>query len=51
MQVNVTDSPTFYIGQEQECRIVERLAKFTVNGVDGWGAAEWQYRNVNDTVL
>lgn len=46
VQVDVIDSPTFYIGNERECRVVERLAKFVVNGVEGWGAAEWQYRNI-----
>lgn len=37
----------FYIGTEAECRIVEQFCEFEVNGVKGWGAAEWQYRHVN----
>lgn len=44
----MVDSPTFYIGKERECRVVERLAKFMVNGVEGWGAAEWQYRHMGE---
>jgi hypothetical protein len=38
-------SPEFYIGDEWEARVVERMAKFIVNGVPGWGIAEWMYRN------
>jgi len=44
-QVKVLLSPEFYIGDEWEARVVERMAKFTVNGVPGWGIAEWMYRN------
>lgn len=39
-------APEFFLGLENECRIVEMMARFTVNGVPGWGAAEWQYRNL-----
>lgn len=45
MQVNVIDSPAFYISKDWDCKVIERLCKFTVNGIDGWGAAEWVYRN------
>ncbi|XP_062541594.1 uncharacterized protein LOC134209615 [Armigeres subalbatus] len=45
MQVRTLSSPEFYIGQESECRIVEQLCHFEVNGMKGWGAAEWQYRH------
>ncbi|XP_058820451.1 uncharacterized protein LOC131682750 [Topomyia yanbarensis] len=37
--------PEFYIGKDSECRIVEQLCNFEVNGLKGWGAAEWQYKN------
>ncbi|EAT39972.1 AAEL008264-PA, partial [Aedes aegypti] len=45
MKVRVVANPEFYIGQESECRIVEQLCHFEVNGLKGWGAAEWQYRH------
>lgn len=35
------------MGAEGEARVVEMYSKFLVNGVSGWGVAEWQYRNVN----
>lgn len=35
-------APEFYLGTDNECRIVEMMSQFTVNGVRGWGAAEWQ---------
>jgi hypothetical protein len=34
------------MGWEWEARIVENLAHFTVNGVAGWGAVEWEYRHL-----
>lgn len=46
VQVHGYLAPEFYLGVENECRIVEMMSKFTVNGVRGWGAAEWQYRNI-----
>lgn len=51
VQVDVKDSPTFFIGDEHESRVVERLCHFNVNGVKGWGAAEWQYRNLNRHII
>ncbi|RZB94432.1 uncharacterized protein BDFB_004454, partial [Asbolus verrucosus] len=48
IQVNVLHSPHFYISKDWESKIVERLCTFSVNGVKGWGAAEWQYRNVDE---
>ncbi|XP_038113152.1 uncharacterized protein LOC6051478 [Culex quinquefasciatus] len=39
--------PEFYIGEESECRIVEQHCRFEVNGLTGWGAAEWQYRHLD----
>lgn len=46
VEVDVIDSPEFYISKDWEGRIVERLCKFKVNGINGWGAAEWMYRNI-----
>ena len=31
------------MGWQWEGRVVEQLAQFTVNGLKGWGAAEWEY--------
>jgi len=42
---HVIESPIFYIGENWEARIHERMCKFTVNGVPGWGISEWNYRN------
>ncbi|XP_018574444.2 uncharacterized protein LOC108913376 [Anoplophora glabripennis] len=46
VKVNVIDSPYFYISKDWEAKIFESLCEFEVNGVKGWGAAEWQYRNI-----
>lgn len=46
MQVQVEEAPIFYIGWEWEARIHERMCKFTVNGVPGWGISEFMYRNM-----
>lgn len=46
VQVDITESAEFFMGWEWEARIVEQLARFTVNGIPGWGAAEWEYRHL-----
>lgn len=45
MRVEVTDTAEFYLGNDWEARIVEKLCRYNVNGVEGWGATEWQYKN------
>lgn len=47
VQVNARHQPELYIGLDAECRIIEQFCDFTVNGIRGWGAAEWQYRHVD----
>ena len=42
----VLDRPVFYMGEDWEAHIVERMCKFTVNGMSGWGISEWDYRSV-----
>jgi len=43
----VLERPIFYMGQERESRIHERMCKFTVNGTRiGYGISEWCYRSV-----
>lgn len=46
MQVDMIDSPAFYISKDWETKVIEGLCKFKVNGVKGHGAAEWVYRNI-----
>ncbi|XP_023703367.1 uncharacterized protein LOC111862314 isoform X2 [Cryptotermes secundus] len=46
VQVDIAESFEFFMGWEWEARIVENLAHFTVNGVAGWGAVEWEYRHL-----
>ena len=47
VQVNVVESPVFYIGWEWEAKIVERMCTFQVNGTPGWGISEFMYRNLS----
>lgn len=46
VQVKENASSKFCIGLEAEARFVEMLCEFDVNGIKGWGAAEWHYRNL-----
>eukprot|EP00095_Tigriopus_kingsejongensis_P006712 maker-scaffold25_size650667-snap-gene-5.28 protein:Tk06712 transcript:maker-scaffold25_size650667-snap-gene-5.28-mRNA-1 annotation:"hypothetical protein L798_06649" len=46
VQVNVEDRIPHYYGEEHECRILECLASYEVNGIPGSGICEWQNRNV-----
>ena len=41
---DVLDRPKFYMGHEWEARIHERMCRFEVNGVQGCGISEWDYR-------
>ncbi|XP_066271081.1 uncharacterized protein [Branchiostoma lanceolatum] len=45
LECKVIRAPIFYIGFGWTAKIHEGLAEFTVNGVPGWGIAEWEYRN------
>lgn len=33
------------MGEQSETRLVETWCEFKVNGIKGFGAVEWQYRN------
>ncbi|KAF2880635.1 hypothetical protein ILUMI_25529 [Ignelater luminosus] len=46
IQVNIVDSPYFYISKDWECKVIERLCTAEINGKKGWGVSEWEYRNV-----
>lgn len=46
IQVEIKEMPEFYVGWEWEARVVECLANFNVNGINGWGAAEWEFRHM-----
>ncbi|XP_013420120.1 uncharacterized protein LOC106180635 [Lingula anatina] len=45
LRCEVVDQAHFFIGDGRDARIHERLCKFTVNGVTGWGISEWDYRH------
>jgi len=47
IQVQVQETQELYIGWEWEARIVERRCKFTVEGIQGFGISECQYRHVH----
>lgn len=46
IQVKVLETQELHIGWEWEARIVERRCKFVVDGVEGIGISECQYRHV-----
>ena len=41
----ISQEADHFYGDEDECRIAERMAKYRVNGVAGAGIVEWQFRN------
>ncbi|CAG0888203.1 unnamed protein product [Cyprideis torosa] len=43
VQVNVLYEPEFRIGWDWEARIMERMSRVRVNGIEGWGITEWAY--------
>ena len=45
IQVQVLETQELFMGWEFEARIVERRCKFNVDGVEGYGISECQYRN------
>ncbi|KAJ8976443.1 hypothetical protein NQ317_016062 [Molorchus minor] len=46
VKVTVADSPHFYLSKDCEAKFFEMFSLFEINGVKGWGSAEWQYRNI-----
>ncbi|ELU09306.1 hypothetical protein CAPTEDRAFT_151881 [Capitella teleta] len=42
LKMEVLDRPIFLMGED--ARIHERMCKFNVNGIEGWGISEWDYR-------
>ena len=44
MNISVVEAPIFYIGEGRDAKIHERLCKYEVNGLEGWGISEWDYR-------
>jgi len=46
VQVHSTESAEVFFGWDWEGRVIEHFAQFTVNGVAGWGAVEWEYRHL-----
>ncbi|XP_072169150.1 rifampicin phosphotransferase-like [Diadema setosum] len=44
VRVEAESNPVFYMGPRWEVKIHERKAKFTVNGIKGWGISEILHR-------
>lgn len=40
---------TAYMGEQRECCLIEKWCDCEVNGVEGWGAVEWQYKTEPNT--
>jgi hypothetical protein len=38
MNISVVEAPIFYIGEGRDAKIHERLCKYEVNGLEGWGS-------------
>ncbi|GBP33613.1 hypothetical protein EVAR_32111_1 [Eumeta japonica] len=51
VQALIKDEDTFYIGKEREAKIHERWATFNINGIKGWGCAEWHYNNLGQKLF
>ncbi|KAJ8314692.1 hypothetical protein KUTeg_006842, partial [Tegillarca granosa] len=47
MTCKVVESRIFYIGEGRDAKIHERFCTFNINGMDGWGISELDYRYVN----
>jgi len=45
VHVDVQRKGEAMFGLEWEARVVERFCRYTINGVDGWGVSEWEYRH------
>ena len=46
LELSVLQRTEVYYGNDWESRIVERMCRYKLNGVDGWGFSEFQYRYV-----
>lgn len=44
IQVDITAEGSHFYGDENESKIYERFASYTMNGIPGSGIIEWQYR-------
>lgn len=40
-----TRSNVVKMGEHSECSIIETWNDFNINGIKGWGAAEWEFKN------
>ena len=47
LELSVLQRTEVYYGNDWESRIVERMCRYKLNGVDGWGFSEFQYRYVH----
>lgn len=44
--VNVVYEAIHYVGNNTEAKMVERFTECVINGVPGYGIAEWHYNNI-----
>lgn len=47
VEVKAFEKAKVMMGEQNEARIVEEFCEFRVNGMKGWGGAEWEYRNMS----
>jgi len=45
IQVDVLRRGEVMFGEDWEARVIERMCRYKVNGLDGWGVSEWEYRH------
>jgi len=45
IQVDVLTRGQAMFGHEWEARVIERFCRYKINGMNGWGVSEWEYRN------
>ncbi|XP_063533596.1 uncharacterized protein LOC134743893 [Cydia strobilella] len=45
VKVLVDEEDSFFMGKDREAKIYERWCTAEVNGLKGWGCAEWHYNN------
>ncbi|KAL4233769.1 hypothetical protein ACF0H5_008447 [Mactra antiquata] len=49
LKVEVLDTRQFYIGDGRDAKIYERYTRYYLNGMEGYGLSEWEYRNTDGT--
>ena len=50
VSVTILDRAEHFYGSERECRIVECMSEYNVDGIRGHGITEWQNRNMQGNI-